>query len=196
MQRNSVFPVHSVDRRRPPNGASLAAHTMCNVLFSSLRAVGLACSRHQASLFYWCTLCVDRSLQREKDTRLVMGAHNKLRDSLSETSDDGHACARSFGRGDKVDGAMLDLEGSLHRAVVAYGAGSEQTCEIATSLVLMYNHVAMKRLSENNIKVSVCREDLAQRSDFSGSWVVRACTTISGDNASLCASYSFVASYM
>ncbi|CAM9699941.1 unnamed protein product, partial [Hapterophycus canaliculatus] len=50
---------------------------------------------------------------------------------------------------------MLDLECSLHRSVVAYGSGSEQTCGVATALVLTYNHLAMKRLSENNIKDSL-----------------------------------------
>lgn len=51
------------------------------------------------------------------------------------------------------DDAILAAEESLHQAVLSYGPGSEQTRGIATDLVLAYNHLSMKRLAENNIKV-------------------------------------------
>lgn len=57
------------------------------------------------------------------------------------------------------DDAILAAEDSLHRAVVSYGPGSEQTRAVATDLVLAYNHLSMKRLAENNIKVGLCGLD-------------------------------------
>ncbi|CAM9185237.1 unnamed protein product, partial [Scytosiphon promiscuus] len=80
-----------------------------------------------------------------------MGVQTGLRESLSETPDEVHRCAR-IRDGGKEDGAMLDLEGGLHRSVEAYGCGSEETCRVATALVLTYNRLAMRKLSENNIK--------------------------------------------
>lgn len=52
------------------------------------------------------------------------------------------------------DAAILAAEESLNRAVISHGPCSEQTREVAKHLVLAYNHFAMKKLSENNIKVS------------------------------------------
>lgn len=53
------------------------------------------------------------------------------------------------------DPAILAVEESLNRAVICHGPCSEQTREVASHLVLAYNHFAMKKLSENNIKVSL-----------------------------------------
>lgn len=53
------------------------------------------------------------------------------------------------------DAAILAAEDSLNRAVISHGPCSEQTREVATHLVLAYNHFAMKKLSENDIKVSL-----------------------------------------
>lgn len=44
-------------------------------------------------------------------------------------------------------------EESLHRCVVLHGTSSAQTQAIAADLVVAYNHLGMKRLSENDIKV-------------------------------------------
>lgn len=51
------------------------------------------------------------------------------------------------------DAAIIEAEESLNRAVISHGPGSEQTREVATHLVLAYNHFAMKKLSMNDIKV-------------------------------------------
>lgn len=53
------------------------------------------------------------------------------------------------------DPSILAAEESLNRAVVSHGPCSEQTREVATHLVLAYNHFAMKKLSENDIKVGL-----------------------------------------
>lgn len=52
--------------------------------------------------------------------------------------------------------ALAETEESLHRAVVSHGPSSERTRGVALYLVLAYNHFAMKKLSENNIKVRSC----------------------------------------
>lgn len=55
----------------------------------------------------------------------------------------------------KDEDAILAAEESLHRVVVSYGPTSEETRRVATDLVLAYNHLSMKRLAENNIKVNL-----------------------------------------
>lgn len=57
-------------------------------------------------------------------------------------------------RGQGNDAVILAAEDSLNRVVISHGPCSEQTREVATHLVLAYNHFAMKRLSDNNIKAS------------------------------------------
>lgn len=53
------------------------------------------------------------------------------------------------------DAVVLAAEESLNESVISHGPCSEQTRDVATHLVLAYNHFAMKKLSENNIKVSL-----------------------------------------
>lgn len=49
--------------------------------------------------------------------------------------------------------AILSAEENLHRSVVHDGPSSPQTRVIATDLVLKYNHLGVRLLSENDIKV-------------------------------------------
>lgn len=58
--------------------------------------------------------------------------------------------------GDAIRGleeAILSAEENLHRSVVHDGPSSPETRVVATDLVLKYNHLGVRLLSENDIKV-------------------------------------------
>ncbi|CAM9419150.1 unnamed protein product [Ectocarpus fasciculatus] len=84
-----------------------------------------------------------------------MEANNSSDGSLSETSDEIRSRIWSLRKGGNDHGAVAAAEESLSRSVDSHGPSSEKTREVAADLVLAYNHLAMKRLSENNIKASV-----------------------------------------
>lgn len=48
---------------------------------------------------------------------------------------------------------VLEAEENLHRSVVFHGPSSHETRVIATELVLVYNHLGVRLLSQNDIKV-------------------------------------------
>ncbi|CAM9340316.1 unnamed protein product [Ectocarpus sp. 12 AP-2014] len=83
-----------------------------------------------------------------------MEAHNSSEGSLSETSEEVRLRILSLRKGGNDHGAVVAAEESLNRSVDSHGPSSEETREVAADLVLAYNHLAMKRLSENNIKAS------------------------------------------
>ncbi|CAN0232490.1 unnamed protein product, partial [Ectocarpus sp. 4 AP-2014] len=80
---------------------------------------------------------------------------NSSEGSLSETSEEIRLRILSLRMGGNDHGAVVAAEESLNRSVDSHGPSSEETREVAADLVLAYNHLAMKRLSENNIKASV-----------------------------------------
>lgn len=51
------------------------------------------------------------------------------------------------------DDDIRATEESLHLCVVIHGTSSAKTQAVAADLVVAYNHLGMKRLSENDIKV-------------------------------------------
>ncbi|CAB1096466.1 unnamed protein product [Ectocarpus sp. CCAP 1310/34] len=81
-----------------------------------------------------------------------MEAHNSSEGSLSETSEVVHSRILSLRKGGNDHGAVVAAEESLNRSVDSHGPSSAETRKVAADLVLAYNHLAMKRLSENNIK--------------------------------------------
>ncbi|CAM9966740.1 unnamed protein product [Ectocarpus sp. 12 AP-2014] len=83
-----------------------------------------------------------------------MEAHNGSEGSLSETSEEVRSRILSLRKGGNDRGAVVAAEESLNRSVDSHGPWSEKTREVAADLALAYNHLAMKRLSENNIKAS------------------------------------------
>ncbi|CAN0358801.1 unnamed protein product, partial [Ectocarpus sp. 8 AP-2014] len=86
----------------------------------------------------------------------MMEAHNSSEGSfISETSEEIRSRILSLRKGGNDHGAVVAAEESLNRSVDSHGPLSEETREVAADLVLAYNHLAMKRLSENNIKASV-----------------------------------------
>ncbi|CAM9494209.1 unnamed protein product [Ectocarpus sp. 6 AP-2014] len=85
-----------------------------------------------------------------------MEAHNSSEGSfISETSEEIRSRILSLRKGGNDHGAVVAAEESLNRSVDSHGPSSEETREVAADLVLAYNHLAMKRLSENNIKASI-----------------------------------------
>lgn len=54
-----------------------------------------------------------------------------------------------------LEAAILSAEDNLHRSVVHDGPSSPETRVIATDLVLKYNHLGVRLLSDNDIKVCV-----------------------------------------
>lgn len=48
---------------------------------------------------------------------------------------------------------ISEAEENLHRSVVFHGPSSHETRVIATDLVLAYNHLGVRMLSQNDIKV-------------------------------------------
>lgn len=85
----------------------------------------------------------------------AMEARSRSGVNFSKAPDEGRARIWDMTKEGEDDDAILAAEESLHRAVISHGPGSEQTRGIATYLVLAYNHLSMKRLAENDIKVSL-----------------------------------------
>lgn len=72
---------------------------------------------------------------------------------FSETSHEIRTEIRTHRQEGRDNDAIVAAEESLHRCVVCHGASSRKTRAVSTDLVLAYNHLGMKLLSENNIEV-------------------------------------------
>lgn len=64
-----------------------------------------------------------------------------------------HEGIRKLRQRGRYQDAIKAAEESLYQSVVSHGRTSRSTRTVAADLVLAYNHLGMKMLSENNIKV-------------------------------------------
>ena len=78
-----------------------------------------------------------------------------IEEGLRATPDQGSPTAESLQRQRRNANDVLikGLEEDLHHCVASYGISSSETEAVATDLVIAYNHLAMKMLSQNDIKV-------------------------------------------